>query len=428
MDLEEIANILTDQKNDIEKKFKDERIIDRELSNKIIPDLNSNIAKVIIGVRRCGKSILCYSLLKEGNFFYVNFDDERLMGIKAKDLNDFLKAHLYLYNKDFDLALIDEPQKIKGWELFVNRLLRRGKSVFVTGSSSQLLSKELATTLTGRHVDFVLYPFSFKEFLAYKGIKTDKEFIYSTEGKSKILNILKKFLDAGAIPQVYKISNKKEFLRNLYDDILTKDIILRYKIKFPETFKIISNFLMKSYSKYMSYNSVRKSFGIKTIHTAREYAKFLENSFLFIFLKKFSWSMKEMENVPKKVYCIDTGMISSLIQIDMGRIMENLVAIELLRRKSYYTPSLGIYYWKDYQQREVDFVVKEGLNVKELIQVCYDIEDVSTKNRELRALIKAGKELKCKNLKVITWDYEGREEFRNREIEFIPLWKWLLEL
>ena len=428
MDLEEIANILTDQKNDIEKKFKDERIIDRELSNKIIPDLNSNIAKVIIGVRRCGKSILCYSLLKEGNFFYVNFDDERLMGIKAKDLNDFLKAHLYLYNKDFDLALIDEPQKIKGWELFVNRLLRRGKSVFVTGSSSQLLSKELATTLTGRHVDFVLYPFSFKEFLAYKGIKTDKEFIYSTEGKSKILNILKNFLDAGAIPQVYKISNKKEFLRNLYDDILTKDIILRYKIKFPETFKIISNFLMKSYSKYMSYNSVRKSFGIKTIHTAREYAKFLENSFLFIFLKKFSWSMKEMENVPKKVYCIDTGMISSLIQVDMGRVMENLVAIELLRRKSYYAPSLGIYYWKDYQQREVDFVVKDGLNVKELIQVCYDIEDLSTKNRELRALIKAGKELKCKNLKVITWDYEGREEFRNREIEFRPLWKWLLEL
>jgi len=420
MDLEEIANILTDQKNDIEKKFKDERIIDRELSNKIIPDLNSNIAKVIIGVRRCGKSILCYSLLKEGNFFYVNFDDERLMGIKAKDLNDFLKAHLYLYNKDFDLALIDEPQKIKGWELFVNRLVRGGKSVFVTGPSSQLLSKELATTLTGRHVDFVLYPFSFKEFLAYKDIKTDKEFIYSTEGKSKILNILKNFLDAGAIPQVYKISNKKEFLRNLYDDILTKDIILRYKIKFPETFKIISNFLMKSYSKYMSYNSVRKSFGIKTIHTAREYAKFLENSFLFIFLKKFSWSMKEMENVPKKVYCIDTGMISSLIQVDMGRVMENLVAIELKRRGE------GVYYWKDYQQREVDFVVREGLKVKELIQVCYDIEDLSTKNRELRALIKAGKELKCKNLKVITWDYEGGEEFKNREIEFIPLWRWLL--
>ncbi|HDN83069.1 MAG TPA: ATP-binding protein, partial [Candidatus Altiarchaeales archaeon] len=134
---------------------------------------------------------------------------------------------------------------------------------------------------------------------------------------------------------------------------------------------------------------------------------------------------REIEQAPKKIYSIDTGFIVNVAHISMenlGRLMENLVAIELKRRGK------EIYYWKDYQQREVDFVIKDGLKVKELIQVCYDIEDVSTKNRELKALIKAGKELKCKNLKVITWDYEGREEFKNKRIEFIPLWRWLLSL
>ena len=425
--MNELKSVLVDQKREMDERFRRERIIKREMEEKLTSEIKSEVAKVVMGVRRAGKSIMCYHLLNDKEFLYVNFDDERLDGIQAKDLNELIKIYVSIHGKDFYLALLDEPQRVKGWELFVNRLLRAGKSVFVTGSSSELLSKELATHLTGRHLDYLLFPFSFREFLKFKDVEINEELMLSTKGKGILLKHLSEFIKKGGMPQALKIHNWQGFLRGLYEDIIMKDVVLRYRIRYVQTFKTISRFLMKSHSKYVSFNSVRKAFGVKTIHTVRDYADYLESAFLLFFVKKYAPSLKEVENVPKKVYCIDTGILTSLFSSpEIGRLMENVVGVELLRRKAYLGGNPEVYYFKDYQGREVDFVLKEDSRISQLIQVTYAAGPDEIEKRELRSLLKASKELRCKNLLVITWDYNGEEVRSNRKVKFVPLWKWLL--
>ncbi len=422
-----LKSILIDQKEEMEERFRRERIIKREVEEKLISEIESDVAKVVMGVRRAGKSVMCYDLLRDREFLYVNFDDERLDGIRVGDLNELVKAYVSIHGKEFHLALLDEPQRVRGWELFVNRLLRAGKSVFVTGSSAKLLSKELATHLTGRHLDYLLFPFSFREFLEFRGVKSDEEFVLSTKGKGILLKQLSEFMKTGGIPQALKIHNWQGFLRGLYEDIITKDVVLRYNIKYVQTFRMISKFLMKNHSKYVSFNSIRKAFGVRTIHTVRDYANYLESAFLLFFVKKYSFSLKEVENVPKKVYCVDTGILTSLFPSpELGRLMENVVGIELFRRKSYQNRNPEVYYFRDYQGKEVDFVLKEGSRISQLIQVTYASGRDEIEKRELRSLLKASNQLHCKDLLVLTWDYGGEETLKNRRINFIPLWKWLV--
>jgi len=359
-------------------------------------------------------------LLKDKVFGYVNFDEDILLKVKS---NQIISALHEIYGGNMNVIFLDEVQNYDGWELFINKLNRSGYDVFVTGSNAKLLSKELATHLTGRHISLELFPFSFREYLIGNKIKTNPE---TSKGKGIIKNELKNYIVGSGFPEVIvENENPRIYLRELYRHIVEKDIILRYNIRYKETFKEIALTVMSNFSNLISFNKLKKQFSLGSEHTVKNYISYLEEAYLVFTLKKFSYKPREIEQAPKKIYSIDTGFIVNVAHISMenlGRLMENLVAIELKRRGK------EIYYWKDYQQREVDFVIKDGLKVKELIQVCYDIEDVSTKNRELKALIKAGKELKCKNLKVITWDYEGREEFKNKRIEFIPLWRWLLSL
>ena len=423
MKTELIKRIIQDQEIERRRILEEERIVERDVDKNFFCEMlkHPNIL-AILGLRRCGKSVLSWLILKDERFGYVNFDDERLYGLRADDLNAILKAFYELYG-DVEYIILDEPQNVRGWELFANRL-RRTKKVIITGSNSKLLSGELATHLTGRHVDFILYPFSFREFLRYNGVnlKDIEKYAYATSTEARISKLLLQYIEKGGLPESHKFG--KNILRSIFSDIIKKDILMRHEIKKVKMMEDMVKYMISNFSKPFTYNKLRNVFGMK-IDTVENYMGYMEDAYLIEIIKKFSFKLKEQRISPKKVYCIDTGFINIVafrFLEDYGRLMENLVAIELKRRGK------EVYYWKDYQQREVDFVIKEGLNVKELIQVCYDIEDLSTKNRELRALIKASKELKCKNLKVITWDYEGREEFRNREIEFIPLWRWLLRI
>jgi len=270
-----------------------------------------------------------------------------------------------------------------------------------------------------------IFPFSFQEFLRFKHQTLSNS--YTTLEKANLLNLLKEYLEIGGFPEVQKFG--KPMLSRIYNDIITKDILLRHKTKKVDELKKLARFLITNVSSEFTYRKLGKIFGIKNVSTISNWISFLEESFLIFKLEKFDFKLKQQFIAPKKVYCSDCGIINAIgfkFLENMGKIIENEVAIELLRRKSALS-QFEIYYWKDYQQHEVDFVVKKGNNIIKLIQVTYADSREEIKEREIKSLLKARKELRCSNLMIITWDYEQEEEIENEQIMFVPLWKWLLQ-
>ncbi len=419
--IEEIKSAIVDREDEILQKFEKEQLIEREHFEEIQRAVSTDVALIITGVRRCGKSIFAFMLGKEKKYAYVNFEDERLR-LSANELNQVLEA-IYSLKGEVDIFIFDEIQNIEGWERFVSRLIPT-KKVIITGSNARLLSKELATFLTGRHIDFTLFPFNFGEFLAFHSFTPN---IYSTKDIAKTKSFLEKYLTEGGFPLRYKIG--KIFLIEVFQDILERDIIQRYKIKHVKAFKEMSKYLISQAAREISYNQLKNVFMVKSVHTIKNYISYLENAYLVFVLERFSFKLKEQALAPKKVYAIDPGIINAAgfaFSDNRGRVMENVVAIELFRR-TLTSRSLELYYWKDHQQREIDFVLKEGKKIKQLVQACYDLSNIATREREVSALLRGGAELKCKNLLIITSDYEAEEKRGSAVIKFIPLWKWLLE-
>ncbi len=428
MNVNEIRTIISDQREEIQRIFTEENIIEREFLDAWKKFMDSNLIKVVTGIRRSGKSVFSFQLLNKKKYAYINFDDERLVGLKPADLNMILEAFYQLYG-DFKYIFLDEIQNIEGWELFVNRLKRQGFNVVVTGSNAKLLSKELATHLTGRYIGIEIFPFSFREFLTFENFDMTNNDLYSTRKKSLLIKKLREYITHGGFPEAIKDKElSKSYLPTLYSTILTKDVISRYKINYVTTLKEISNYLISNFSKYITFNKIKNNYNLKSPHTSKKYVSYLEESYLFFLLDKFSFKYKEVTASPKKVYAVDTGIINVMAfasSENFGRLMENLIAIELLRKKAF-NPLSEIYYWKDYQQKEVDFVLKKGPKVEQLIQAAYVSSPDEIDKREYVALTKASKELQCNNLLMITWDYEAKETLDGKKIEFIPLWKWLL--
>lgn len=413
-----IRDILLIQKREIEKRVK-ERYIKRDIELKKI---DSDLIKVIMGPRRAGKSFFAIHMLNEvDNFGYVNFDDEKLTEVKNYD--EIINTINSIYNNP-RYVLFDEIQNLEKWELFVNRLQRQGYNLIITGSNSKLLSKELATHLTGRHLLINVFPFSFKEFLKIE----DKE-LTENEIKTKLFS----YLTHGGYPEpLIKELDYKDYLSTLFNSIIYKDIVRRFKIRSVQAIEDLAVYLISNICKEFSYNTLSKVTRCRSVHTVEKYMNYLEEAFIFFKLNRFSFKVKEQISSNKKIYCIDNGFIYAKafrFSSDTGRLYENIVAIELKKMET--SNIANIYYWKNPQQEEVDFVVKEGPKVGQLIQVCYDINDITVKEREIRALIKASKELKCKNLITITEDYDAEEDVSwfgiKRKIRFLPLWKWLLK-
>jgi len=410
-----IRDILLLQKRELEKRL-NEKYIERDAIKKF----NDNLVNVIIGPRRAGKSFFAVHMLnKLGKFGYVNFDDEKLVEIKDYDEIISMINSLYDHPK---YILFDEIQNLEKWELFVNRIQRQGHNLVITGSNSNLLSRELSTHLTGRHSLTSIFPFSFKEFL-----KLENKELTKSEIKEKLFY----YANYGGYPEpIVKKMDSKEYLSTLFSSIIYKDIIKRFKIRYPQAIEDLAVYLISNTANEFSYNSLSKITKCKSVHTIEKYLSYLQEAFIFFKLEKFSFKVKEQISSNKKIYCIDNGFINAKafkFSQDMGKLYENLVAISL--KKLEMNGFINIYYWKNVQQEEVDFIVKEGLKIRELIQVCYNTTDIKTKERETRALIKASKELKCNNLIVITEDYEKEENIEwfgtKRMIKFIPLWKWL---
>lgn len=411
-----IRDILLLQKRELQKRL-EEKYIARDIDT---TRFNSDIIKVIIGPRRAGKSFFAIHMLdKLGSFGYANFDDEKLL--EVKDYDEIVNTLNSLYNNP-EYLLFDEIQNLEKWELFVNRLQRQGYNLVITGSNSKLLSRELATHLTGRHILINIFPFSFKEFLELEGRE-----LTASEIKTKLFS----YATHGGYPEpLIKNLDHRDYLSTLVNSVIYKDIIKRFRIRSAQAIEDLATYLISNNAREYSYNTLSRVTGCKSVHTVEKYLDHLKESFLFFTLNRFSFKVKEQLSFNKKIYCIDNGLIYARafrISPDIGRLYESIVAIEL--KKTEQKGDAHIYYWKNAQHEEVDFVVRQGLKVMELIQVCHNLGDIKTKEREIRALLKAGEELRCKNLFVITDDYEAEEEPEwfgiKGKIKFIPLWKWL---
>ncbi|MDI6738674.1 MAG: ATP-binding protein [Nanoarchaeota archaeon] len=419
MEVERLKHVIEQQRNEIAQIFQNERIIAREKADCAAKFLMHPNILAILGIRRCGKSIFSNALAKQLNekSGYINFDDERLIGISANDLDLVLQAFYELYG-DIGLVILDEIQNITGWELFANRL-RRTKKVIITGSNSMLLEGELATKLTGRYIDFAIYPFSFREFLDFKPNP------YLTEDAAKARGKLKEYISGSGFPEYRKFG--PSIVAKIYGDIVHKDCIKRHKIKKEKTFRELANYIASNFSCEITYSKLSNIFKIKDVHTTKNYVSYLAEAYLINVLERYSPKLKQQVIAPKKVYNMDQGLCNFIgfnISPNRGKLYENIVYIDLMRRKS---ANVSLYYWKDHQQNEVDFVVKEGTKVRQLIQVCFDIKEQSTQRREIDSLIKASSELKCNNLLVITDEKEAEEKVSGKKIRYMPLWKWLLE-
>jgi len=414
----DFKSIVKEQREELDRITTCENIIDREALIDARKYLSRPNVLVITGIRRCGKSIFSYLLDKEKIFAYINFDDERLSNMLTEELDSLLSAIYELYG-EIEHIILDEIQNIKGWELFVNRL-RRTKKVIITGSNSNLLSSELATHLTGRHIDIKLFPFSFKEFLLYKKFSLSNA--YTTKEKAELLQLLEEYITLGGMPESYKFGN--QILVGIYEDIITKDILLRHDITKNVEFKNLARYLITNSGTEISYSKIGETLNIGHVSTVSNWASYLENAFLFFKVERFDFKLKKQYLSNKKFYCIDTGLINSIgfkFSENKGRLMENLVAIELQRRKI--SDNIETYFWKDAVNKEVDFIIKKDTKIRELIQVTYANSKIEIKDREIESLRKASKELKCSNTTIITWNYEAEIE----NIQYIPLWKWLIE-
>ena len=353
----DIKQVLIDQKKELEEVVRKKKIVKREALDKFKDYANSSLIKVITGIRRCGKSFLTYLLLENEKFAYANFDEKILLKLEPREL-------LSLFHEihgDVKTIFLDEIQNYENWELLANAFHRAGYNLFITGSNAKLLSKELATRLTGRHIDLELFPFSFREFLLAGKVKLEHPL--SSKEIGIVKNALKEYVSKGGFPEVVvDDENPKIYLRKLFNDILEKDIVVRYRIRYVETFREMAVSLLSNFSNYVSFNKLKRVFKIRSEHTVKNYLKYLEEAYLFLFMKKFSFKPKEVEIAERKLYCIDAGIISNVGYIsspNRGKLMENLVAIELLRRKSYYNPNLEIFYFKTHEGYEVDFLIKE---------------------------------------------------------------------
>lgn len=416
------SKIVADQQMEV-LNFDLEKVCKREEEGLL--DLDSPLAQIVIGVRRCGKSTLCHTVLLKNkiNYAYVNFDDERLADLKTEQLNEVLEA-LYMVYGDFKYLFLDEIQNVKGWNLFVNRLLRQNIRIVITGSNAKLLSSELSTYLTGRYNQIELFPFSFSEYLQIKEIKSNA---LTTKDIAFRKKAFEEYLLQGGFPELFNVKDSKAYIQTLVNNIITVDIKRRFKIRYLDALVKITNYIIANFAQEVNYKSIAEMFGLGSQHTAENYVNYLRQAYLLVGLNKFSFKARERVRA-EKMYLIDQSLISNqdnnLTSDNTGWKLENIVYLELLRRKK--TADIDIYYYRE--GYEIDFVICEKQSILELIQVSSFVDNAKTFKREVNALIKGSQSLKCSNLTLLTLGETNTHEVESVTIKEINIIEWLTNL
>jgi predicted AAA+ superfamily ATPase len=385
-------------------------------------EIDNPLTIVITGHRRVGKSTLLLQIAKKyykNNFYYLDFSDPSLKNLDVSDYEPLYE----LFLKEFGLKkafFFDEIQGKPEWNSFVNILRERKHKCFVTGSNSEMLSSEISTYLTGRHKDKIIFPFSFKEFLNYKTIDTN---LLTTTNTSKILKYFDIYLEEGGFPENI-IFNQPEILKDIYKDIITRDIISRWNIQNISDIEDLAYYLLSNTTNEFTYSSLNKYLKIKDPKTIQKYVKYICKTYFLFELSQFDYSLKKQRKKKKKIYCIDNGFLTNVgyaFSIGKSRYLENLIFIELKRRNK------EVYFFRNAKNQECDFLVVDKKKVMSAIQVCYDLKNIDTEEREINGLIFALKEYRLNTGIIITYNTSKTIKKDKFNIKFIPAYKWLLE-
>ena len=417
----DIEKVLLEQQDELEA-LEGEVLIHRPEEDLI--NLNSKLAQVVIGVRRSGKSTLCFNALRKAgvHYAYANFDDERLEELETKDLDNVLQTLYKIYGK-FDYLFLDEIQNIDGWPLFVNRLLRQRIHIIITGSNAKLLSTELATHLTGRHHKIELFPFSFKDWCSIKDVEYTR---LTTKNKGLLSKAYEEYFRQGGFPELISgEENPKEYISTLIDNIISQDIKKRYKIRNIDALKRLAHHILNETPTLIVKETLQNIIGIKSERTLGNYLMYLNQTYLISTISKYSPRSRERAR-NEKSYAIDVAFMdkreNAFSGENLGWRLETIVYLELLRRKA--GTENDIYYYQG-RSAEADFVVCDGNKTLAVYQVSYDISNDKTRKREIKGCIAGAKATKCDNIFLIT-DHESEViEEDGYSIQVVPIWEWL---
>lgn len=421
MKISDIEKVLLEQQDELEA-LEREVLIHRPEEDLI--NLNSKLAQVVIGVRRSGKSTLCFNALRKAgvHYAYANFDDERLEELETQDLDNVLQTLYKIYGK-FDYLFLDEIQNIDGWPLFVNRLLRQRIHIIITGSNAKLLSTELATHLTGRHHKIELFPFSFKDWCSIKDVDYTR---LTTKNKGLLSKAYEEYFRQGGFPELISgEENPKEYISTLIDNIISQDIRKRYKIRNIDALKRLAHHILNETPTLIVKETLQNIIGIKSERTLGNYLMYLNQTYLISTISKYSSRSRERAR-NEKSYAIDVSFMdkreNAFSGENLGWRLETIVYLELLRRKA--GTENDIYYYQG-RSAEADFVVCDGNKTLAVYQVCYDISNDKTRKREIKGCIAGAKATKCDVLFLIT-DHESEIiEEDGYTIQVVPIWEWL---
>jgi predicted AAA+ superfamily ATPase len=393
-----LKNVVRLQRKELESA---ETGIPRDISKNI--DMKIPHAIILSGVRRCGKSTLMRQIMKKmDNFHYFNFEDQRVLGFEVKDFEKMVSVLQEEFGNS-KFFFLDEIQNVDGWERFVRSKQDLGNKFVITGSNASLLSRELGTRLTGRHITYELFPFSYAEML-------------QLESKKPSLDSFNEYMESGGFPEFLEY-RKIEMLQELLNDIIVRDVITRYGLRETKTIKEMAIYLLTNVGKEFSYTNLAKHFSLGSTNTVISYVSYFEDSYLLFTVPKFDYSYRKQQVNPKKVYSIDVGLSranSASFSKDKGRMLENIVFLGLRRKYK------EIFYFKD--KKECDFLVRERGKIKEAIQVCYELTE-DNMERELSGLKEAMEKLKIDKGTIVTLSQDDNLG----KITVKPVWKWLLK-
>lgn len=392
----------------------------RSILDPILAAFRDNRVLILSGIRRCGKSTLLKQIMQvRDRYCYVNFEDERLLNFRAEDFWILNEVLIDVYGMP-ETYFFDEIQNVDRFETFVRRLQDEGKKVVITGSNASLLSREFGTRLTGRYRLFEVCPFSFAEFLRFRQIDIQEDSPYRTEEKVNLISAFRTYTENGGMPE-YLRDLDSDYIRTLYDNILYRDIIARYSIRRQRLIRELVGLLSSAIALPFTYNSLKKSLGLKNAITVKEYIGYLSGAYLFFELPRFDYSVRKQLTSPKKIYVIDPAfsLISGFsLSPNRGRILENIIYIELRRR------GREVYYYA--KDRECDFVIREHRKITEAIQVCHELND-DNMDREIEGLREAMAAFSLRQGTILTADQEDERHEGDVTIIIRPAWKWLLE-
>jgi predicted AAA+ superfamily ATPase len=419
MDSRSIKELILEQKKEFEKQ---EEFVPRTLLQDIKNHLAIPHAIIISGLRRSGKSTLLKEIhntyYQDKTIYYFNFEDERLLNFTVDDFNLLYETFIELLGPS-NIFFFDEIQVIPQWEAFVRRMYNKGCKFFITGSNSSMLSKEMGTKLTGRSINIALYPFSFRECLLLKNIQANTS-VPLTEERARLKKEFNTYLEKGGLPE-YRKYNNNQILKDLYENILYRDVIIRYNISDEKILKELTHYLFSNYGKEISFNQLKNLLKIGSANTIKNYIDHLENAYLIFTVPKYDPSVKKQIYSKKKIYVIDTGLINLIsfqFSKNTGRILENIVFLELKRRNK------DVYYYRN--KHECDFVIQNKLNITQAIQVTQQITETN-KEREINGLLEVLHSFNLQHGLILTYDQEEELTIEDKKIIIKPIWKWLLD-